>query len=185
MENNPNDKTETEEASVTEKGTEVTEKNNRDYDELKDRFLRLAAEFDNYKKRVANEIADSKELGKAELIKHLLKIMDEFDLTLIAAGKSNDKALLKGIELLYANFIDVLKKSGLKEIETKGKFDPYKHEIAMVRDGEKDDIIIEVIKKGYTLNDRLLRAASVIVSKETKKEELEREEGEGNETVEE
>lgn len=152
-----------------------------------ERFLRLAAEFDNYKKRVARDISEAKELGKAELLRSMLHVVDEFDLMLAAAGKSADKDLAKGIGMLYANFTAVLKKSGLKEIETDGMFDPYRHEIMMVRDGggKKEGTILDVVKKGYTLNDRLLRPASVIVSKrgdkDAKAAKEEKPQAEGNE----
>ncbi len=151
----------------------------KEFDGIKDRMLRLAAEFDNYKKRMANDSNAARESGIAEIVKALLNIIDEFDFTLIAASKSDDKNLVRGIELLYANFSDVLKKFGLAEIEASGKFDPYRHEIIMVREDEKGEggRILEVIKKGYVINGRLLRAASVIVSKEPAAEE-----GDGEET---
>ncbi len=135
--------------------------------ELKERMLRLAAEFDNYKKRTMKDIGDAKELGKAEMLKSMLNIVDEFDLMLVSAVKSDDKALAKGVELLYSNFMDALKRNGLREIEATGKFDPYRHEIMMVReeDGKEDGHILEVIKKGYALNDRMLRPAAVIVAR--------------------
>ncbi|MEM0149431.1 MAG: nucleotide exchange factor GrpE [Candidatus Micrarchaeaceae archaeon] len=137
-----------------------------EYAELKERFLRLAAEFDNYKKRTANEASIAKRMGTAELMKPLLNIVDEFELTLMAVGKSKDDGLAKGIEMLYSNFVDVLKSFGLKEVETKG-FDPYKHEIILAReDDSKPGTILEIVKKGYMLDDKLLRPASVIVAKE-------------------
>lgn len=143
----------------------------RDYNELKEKFLRVAAEFDNYKKRTAQDVENAKNLGKAEMLKSLLNVIDEFDLTFAAAIKSQDKNLSKGIELLYSNFTDALKKQGLKEIETNGTFDPYKHEIIMMEeDKSKDGTIISVVKKGYTFNDKLLRAAHVIVSKHQEQE---------------
>lgn len=144
-----------------------------EYNELKERFLRLAAEFDNYKKRTAADISNAKELGIAEFIRSILYVIDEFDIALNSASKSSDKNLIKGIELLYINFIDALKSNGLKEINTDGKFDPYKHEIIMTKKSkEKDGHIIEVIKKGYMFNDKLLRVASVIVSKNDTEDEL-------------
>ncbi len=143
------------------------EKTQDDRAELKERLLRLAAEFDNYKKRTMKDIGEAKELGKAELLRSMLGIVDEFDLMLVSAMRSDDKALAKGVELLYSNFMDALKKSGLKEVDTTDKFDPYKHEIMMVReeDGKEDGHILEVIKKGYAFNGKMLRAAAVIVAK--------------------
>ncbi len=136
-----------------------------DCQELKEKFLRLAAEFDNYKKRAAQEAAQTKELGMAELVRPLLTVIDEFELTLIAASESNDKGLGKGVEMVYANLIDIMRKSGLKEIEAKEKFDPYVHEIVMAKESEsKEGTIIGVVKKGYMFKDKLIRPSSVIVS---------------------
>ncbi|MCL5433675.1 MAG: nucleotide exchange factor GrpE [Candidatus Marsarchaeota archaeon] len=140
--------------------------------ECKERLLQLAAEFDNYKKRIKNEIDISKQKGKAEFIKELLPIIDEFELALIAAKKSNDENIKKGIELLYSNFVGALKKEGLKEINSDGLYDPYQHEIILIQEdnSKPDGTIIEIAKKGYTFNGILLRVASVIVSKNNNKE---------------
>ncbi len=143
-------------------GNDILLKQNKD---LSDKFLRLAAEFDNYKKRSAIEIENSKDMGKFEMMKSLLTILDEFEITVMAASKSSDKSMAKGIEMLYINFRDALKKLGLSEINTKGVYDPYIHEIViMQKDNGKEGTILDVIKKGYMFNNKLLRVASVIVS---------------------
>ncbi len=139
-----------------------------DYAELKERMLRLAAEFDNYKKRVKNDLDNARGIGKAELVASMLPILDEFELALLSVNGSDNKSLTKGIEMVYSNFVGMLKKEGLKEMETNGKFDPYKHEIVMAKiDAKrKPGTILEVTKKGYTFNGIVLRPASVIISKE-------------------
>jgi len=135
--------------------------------ELKDRLLRLAAEFDNYKKRVAKDIDSSKALGKAELMRNLVPILDEFELAINAKGLDDPTA--KGIELVYSNLVDSLKREGLCVIDTEGKFDPFRHEIMLTKDSDKDDgTIIGVIRKGYVMGDIIIRPASVIVSKRNK-----------------
>ncbi|MDE1832855.1 MAG: nucleotide exchange factor GrpE [Candidatus Micrarchaeota archaeon] len=135
-------------------------------DDKKEQLLRLMAEFDNYKKRVRGEIAGSKDMGRAEVILHMLPIVDEFDLAVAAMAKSEDKEALKGLEMLYSNLVSALKKEGLAEIEVDGKFDPYKHEIILVRESDKKEgTILEVIKKGYMFNGAMLRPASVIIAK--------------------
>lgn len=140
--------------------------------EEKEKFLRLAAEFDNYKKRVAGEISGAKNLGKAETLKNLLPILDEFELAMIAVNKSENNELAKGIELVYSNMIEFMKNEGIKEIRCDGVYDPYLHEIALTRESEKKQgTILEVIKKGYTINGILLRPAMVIVSGEAKKQD--------------
>jgi molecular chaperone GrpE len=144
-----------------------------DCDAIKEQTLRLAAEFDNYKKRVKGELDNAKGVGKADLIKNMLPIIDEFEFALIVLSKTEDNNVAKGIEMLYSNFIDVLKKEGLAEIECKGVFDPYKHEPIMTKESEaKHGTILEVVNKGYTFNGTMLRPASVIVAKSGEKVEV-------------
>ncbi|MDE1811098.1 MAG: nucleotide exchange factor GrpE [Candidatus Micrarchaeota archaeon] len=132
----------------------------------KEQMLRLMAEFDNYKKRVKGEISGAKDMGRAEVMLHMLPIVDEFDLAVAAMAKSEDKEALKGLEMLYSNLVSVLKKEGLAEMPVEGKFDPYKHEIILVRESDKKEgTILEVVKKGYTFNGTMLRPASVIIAK--------------------
>lgn len=143
--------------------------------ELREQLLRLAAEFDNYKKRIRSEVENANTMGRAGMAKELLPIIDEFELALIAAGRSEDKVLAKGIEMLYSNLLDVMKRNGLSAINTDGKFDPYRHEIIMVKEDatKKDGTVLEVMKKGYMFKDLMLRPASVVVAKseEQKKED--------------
>jgi molecular chaperone GrpE len=135
--------------------------------EMKDRLLRLAAEFDNYKKKTAKDMDSAKNVGKAELIKKLLPALDEFELALYAFSNSDsEKSNAKGIELVFSNIADALKNAGLKEIDAKGRYDPYKHEIMMIKESkEPEGTIIEVVRKGYYFNEIMLRPSSVIVSK--------------------
>jgi molecular chaperone GrpE len=145
--------------------------------ELKEKLLRLAAEFDNYKKRVKKDVENAENSGKASLIKNMLPIVDEFELAMLAINNSSEKVFAKGIEMLYSNFIGTLKKEGLSEIGTDGIYDPHRHEIVMVRDDESDDgTILEVVKKGYIFNGIMVRPASVIISKSTAKKDGENEE---------
>ena len=133
--------------------------------EMKERMLRLAAEFDNYKKRSRKELEAAEDSGKARLAKSLLPIIDEFELAVMAMNGSKD-SMAKGMEMLYSNLLDTLKKAGLSEIEAKGVFDPYKHEIVLVRESEeKEGTILEVVKKGYMFNGIMIRPSSVIISK--------------------
>ena len=133
--------------------------------ELKERLLRLAAEFDNYKKRTAREFDASKSVGKAELLRKILPALDEFELALGAMDLEKEGSN-RGIELVYSNLMDALKNEGLTKIEAKGKFDPYKHEIMLVKESNKSEgTIIEVVRNGYTFNGITLRPASVIVAK--------------------
>ena len=153
--------------------------------ELVDRLLRLAAEFDNYKKRMAKEFGYLIKNANENLILQLLDTLDNFQRALnsapakggISNKTSNDyENFHKGIELIYNHLKEILTKEGLKEIEALGKpFDPNFHEAVTQAESEKYDegVIIDEIGKGYMLNDRLLRASKVVVSKGKPKEEEE------------
>lgn len=153
------------ESSAAKEDKEATEKKqDENPEELRERFLRLAAEFDNYKKRVAKEIDASKLLGKAELVKKLLPALDEFELAMKTMDGENGSSQ-KGIELVYANLVGALGQEGLEAMDVKGKFDPYKHEIMLAKESEKGEgVILEVVRKGYMFNGIMLRPASVIVA---------------------
>ena len=139
-----------------------------EYEELKERVLRLAAEFDNYKKRSAAEVANAKNVGKAEMLKRMLPVIDEFELAMISSAKSPDENLSKGVKMVYANMMDALRAEGLSELEPSGKYNPYTDEIIMAKETDKDPgTVLEVLKKGYKMNGILVRPASVIISKET------------------
>jgi molecular chaperone GrpE len=134
-------------------------------EELRERLLRLAAEFDNYKKRTAKDIENAKNIGKAEMALKLLPALDESELALNALGEKGAK---EGIGMVLANLTDALKGLGLVEVDAHGTFDPYRHEIVLARESEKKEgTILEVVRKGYELNGIMLRPASVIVSKGT------------------
>ncbi|MDE1825160.1 MAG: nucleotide exchange factor GrpE, partial [Candidatus Micrarchaeota archaeon] len=133
--------------------------------ELRDRLLRLAAEFDNYKKRTAREIDTAKSLGKAEVMKKMLPTLDEFELA-ISAINGNAMESAKGIEMVYTNLLDALKSEGLQKLDANGISDPYKHEVVVARESDRaEGTILEVVRSGYVLNGMLIRPASVIVSK--------------------
>ncbi len=140
------------------------ENTNDDVAKLKDQLMRLAAEFDNYKKQVQKDFNNAKQLGTIETISKLLNILDELELALTTLEKNSENA--KGVGLVLSNFIEVLKGMGLREVPTNGKYDPYKHEVILAIESDKDDgTIIDVVRKGYMLNDILIRPASVVVSK--------------------
>ncbi len=134
-------------------------------------MLRLAAEFDNYKKRIKSDMEKAENVGKAELVRDMLPILDEFELAILTINGSQDKTFTKGIEMVYSNLLDVLEREGLEELSTDGVFDPYKHEIVVSKpDGKKKaGTILEVIKKGYAFKGVMLRPASVIIAKEEDK----------------
>ncbi len=143
--------------------------------ELEDRLLRLAAEFDNYKKRMAKEFGYLVKNANENLILQLLDTLDNFQRALDSAKTSDDyESFHKGVELIYDHMKEILTKEGLKEIEALGKpFDPNFHEAVTQAESDEYDegIILDEISKGYMLNHRLLRASKVVVSKGKPKEE--------------
>ena len=154
-----NKKKETEDTSEE---TESADKEN--CKEVREHLLRLAAEFDNYKKRVVKDLGASSDKGKAEIIAKLLPVIDEFELAISNMDIKQEHA--KGISLIYSNFISILKSAGLRALDVSGRYDPYKQEIVLVEESDEEEgTIIEVVRKGYAFNEIMLRPASVIVAK--------------------
>ncbi|MGC9037104.1 MAG: nucleotide exchange factor GrpE [Candidatus Micrarchaeia archaeon] len=142
------------------------EKKEKEIAELKDRLLRLAAEFDNYKKKVASDVQSAKDVGKAELVSKLLPVIDAFEIALYSSSLSEQqKEVTKGFELIFSELYETLKNEGMQEVEVKGKFDPYTQEVLLTKPSEKPEgSVIEVVRKGYAFKGILIRPASVIVS---------------------
>lgn len=136
--------------------------------ELKDRLLRLQADFDNFRKRTVRDRDDMSRRAAEKILKELLPIADHFELGIQAAHKNHIKhAVVDGFEGVLKQFLSVLEKSGVTPIETKGQpFDPHSHEcVAHIPSEEHpENIVIEETRKGYRLGTYLLRASQVIVS---------------------
>lgn len=148
--------------SVNPNDTQITE--------LTDTLKRLQAEFENYKKRVDKEHASNVKNSNAEIIKELLAVLDSFELALKSNGTCENPEIAKfrkGLELIYAQLYSILEDDGLKIIDTKNKkFDPYKHEVLLVKEcSEPDDMILQEFQKGYMLNDIILRHSKVMIAK--------------------
>jgi len=138
-------------------------------DEYWDRLLRLQAEFDNAKKRMQKEKIDFIKFASEEIILELLGILDDLERSVEATQTKHEdpQAFLKGIEMILAHLYEMLKKKGVRVIESKGKqFDPHLHEALMQEETDKfdEDIIIEELQKGYLLEDRVIRTAKVKVA---------------------
>lgn len=134
-------------------------------DELFDRLQRLAAEFDNYRKRNARENAALSQRANERLVKELLPILDDLGRALEAAEDHEGAKLEEGVRLTHRALADLLKKEGLAEIQTDGKFDPHVHEALLSQPSDQDEgSVIEVVQKGYTLGDKVLRPARVVVA---------------------
>ncbi len=149
--------------------------------ELEDRLLRLAAEYDNYRKRTAREFEYLCQNANENLILKLLDALDNFERALDAAKSSNDyESFRKGVELIYTHLKELLEKEGLKEIEAVCKpFDPNYHEAVTQceSDQHEEGIVADEVCKGYMLNEKLLRPSKVVVSKGKPKQEDEEDAG--------
>jgi molecular chaperone GrpE len=130
-----------------------------------DDLKRLAADFDNYRKRVAREQAALSARAAERLVKELLPIVDDLERALEAAEEHEEAKLEEGVRLVHRQLASVLEREGLAEIETDGKFDPHVHEALLSQPSEAEEgSVIEVMQKGYRLGDRVLRPARVIVA---------------------
>jgi len=139
-----------------------------------DRLLRLAADFDNYKKRAAKEKEDWTKFSNEDLIRAILPFIDNLERAVNHAEKVADAGvLIEGVRLTIQQLLQVLNRFGLSSFESVGKpFDPAVHEAMLVveTDEHEPNQVVEEFQKGYLLNDRLLRAATVSVSKPPQKE---------------
>ncbi len=141
----------------------------RERDDLYDRLLRKQAEFDNFRKRMEREKSEYMQFASADLIKELLNALDSFDLAIRTASKDGKggESTLRGFELISKQLQDTLARFGLKPLEVKGKtFDPNFHQAVATKptNDVEENTVIEEMRKGYTLNGRLLRPAMVSVS---------------------
>ena len=140
----------------------------RERDEYYDRLLRKTAEFDNYRRRVERERSTLAQQIAGDVLETLLVVVDDFERALqVDAGPEAD-TYRKGVELIYKQLQDVLARRGVKPVEAVGhEFDPQFHQAITYEPapGHPDGEVIEEVRRGYTLGDRLLRPAMVKVAK--------------------
>ena len=160
-----------EESSVADAGSSVQDELTRKTEECKainDKYLRLAAEFENYKRLTQRDQREQIRFGNEQLLKELLPVVDNMERA-IKASRTNgsDSALVQGVELTLKQLSGILAKFGVQAIETAGQdFDPSAHQA--VSYGPSNDVpankVLDEFQKGYRLHDRILRAAMVSVS---------------------
>jgi molecular chaperone GrpE len=136
--------------------------------EMQDKYIRLSAEFDNYRKRTLREKIELTKYAGENLLLKIIPVMDDFDRALKHMDTSTDSAAMKnGIDLIYGKFSEFLKQNGIKEIESlNSNFNVDLHEaVAKVPVGEeeKKGKVIDVVLKGYYLEDKVLRFSKVII----------------------
>jgi len=131
-----------------------------------DRLLRLAADFENYKKRAARERQEYVQLANEGLIGELLPVLDDLERALAAAEQHEEAQLEEGVRLVHRALAALLERHGVRSIETDGKFDPHVHEALLSQPSEEAESgsVLDVVQKGYKLGDRVVRPARVIVA---------------------
>jgi molecular chaperone GrpE len=139
-------------------------------DENWDRLVRLTADFDNFKKRAARERQDAIRFANEALLEKLVPVLDNFDMALMAANnpQANIESLRTGISMIYSQLKSVVSESGLEEIDAAGQtFDPNWHEAVSQQEttNQSEGKVLQQLRKGYKLRDRLVRPATVIVAK--------------------
>lgn len=139
-------------------------------EELKDKYIRLVAEFDNYKRRTSKQIIEIRETATESLMTSLLEIVDDYDRAKDNLEKAEDVAALKeGVYLIFNKLIKTFEAKGLVEMEAKEKdFDADFHEAIAEIPAPTPDLegkVIDVVQKGYILNDKIIRHAKVVVGK--------------------
>ncbi len=154
-------------AAAPAAGNELA-KARRERDDLYDRLLRKTAEFDNYRKRVERERRESAQYAAGDLLEALLPIVDGFERALQAEAGPDAEGYRQGIELIYKQLQDLLARRGVTPIDAVGQmFNPHIHQAITYESspGRAEGEIIEEVRRGYKLGDRLLRPAMVKVAK--------------------
>ena len=155
------DEAQTKNAELEERLAEVE----RERDEYLNDLKRVAADFENYRKRVARDQEGLVARAHERLVKELLPVLDDLERALEAAAEHEEAKLEEGVALVERQLRSTLAKEGLEEVETDGHFDPHVHEALLAQPSEADEgAIIQVLQKGYTLGDRILRPARVVIS---------------------
>ena len=138
-------------------------------DDIFEKLQRLSADYANFQKRVPKQIADTIAYEKERIIKSLLPALDNFEHTLQnASSAENVDAVVKGVQIIYDQMLDILKTHGVEVIKALGeKFNPATHEAIMQKTDPagQDSVVLEEFQKGYKLNGRVIRSTKVIVIK--------------------
>jgi molecular chaperone GrpE len=135
-------------------------------DEYLNDLKRVAADFENYRKRAARDRESLVTRAHERLVKELLPVLDDLERALAAAEEHEEAKLEEGVRLVHRELRSVLDREGLAEIETNGSFDPHVHEALLTQPAgnHAEGSVLEVLQKGYRLGDRVLRPARVVVA---------------------
>lgn len=152
----------------TSKYEQEIEQLKQEFETVNDKYLRLSAEFDNYRKRTLKEKTEMLQTAGSSLLESLLPIIDDFERALKIVDESkNLEALKEGINLIYNKFLEFIKSKGVLEIEALNtEFDTDFHEAITKIPAPKDDLkgkVVDVIQKGYKMNDKVIRFSKVVI----------------------
>ena len=158
------------ELTPEEKLQAEVEKLQAEQEEMKDKYLRLSAEFDNYRKRTLKEKAELILNGGEKAFKAILPVIDDMERALATMQKATDvEAVKEGVDLIYNKFIQILGQNGVQAIDTKEKeLDTDYHDAIAIIDAPTEELkgkILDCVETGYTLNDKVIRHAKVVVGK--------------------
>lgn len=138
----------------------------KERDEVKDKYLRMFAEFENYRRRTAKERIELQKTASASVLRDLLPVLDDFDRAKVAAGEAG---LPEGVQLIQDKLLTTLSRKGLKPMDSNGKaFDAELHEAITEIPAPTDELkgkVVDTVERGYTLNDKIIRYAKVVVGK--------------------
>lgn len=153
-------------------GTEVNEVEalTAQLEAAQDKYTRLMAEFENYKRRTSREKVEIIQSAGKEVIGKLLPVLDDFDRAIIALETAQDvESVKQGVDLVHSKLIKILEQQGLKEMEVKGEtFDSEFQEAITAIQAPSEELknkVVDVLEKGYTLNDKVIRFAKVVIGK--------------------
>lgn len=155
-------------AKSEDEPSEALDKNAQPEEDSEAKYLRLMAEFQNYKKRVAKEKTDIHSYANEKIVTELLEVLDNFERALASETSVEAEGYAQGMKLIFDQLLGVLTKSGLEEVKALGEdFDPNIHNAVMTADSEEYDSnkVCSVLQKGYTLNGKVIRPSMVTVAK--------------------
>lgn len=157
-----------EQEAAEENVTDALTKLQDEFQQEKDRYLRLFAEFENFKKRTARERIELFKTAGEDVVQSLLPVLDDFGRALVQMKKSDDDGLYKGVELIYNKFKEVLRAKGLEQIDVNpgDPFDVEKHEaVSQIQapDKKMKGKVLDVVEQGYSLGDKIIRYPKVVI----------------------
>ena len=165
---------------MSKKKTEEQNKLEERISELENQLKRAVADYHNLEKRISEGRSELTNFMGAELVKRLLPVLDHLEQALLGISEQERQSgWVKGVELAVKEFNSVLESEGLEEIKADGVFDPALHEAVDTREGS-DNSILEVVRKGYNLNGKVLRPAQVVVGRSASAEASADKEGSTN-----